>query len=88
MYEYQNIKIFLQKVTLQIGEKKFSVIKRFKILRWTYVINEFYVISIIIIKLPSCSTTIKLLVYGDDSLDLVTNTLIFNSSADLRLSSK
>ena len=32
MYEYQNIKIFLQIVTLQIGEKKFFVIKRFKIL--------------------------------------------------------
>ena len=32
MYEYQNIKIFLQKITLQIGEKKFFVIKRFKIL--------------------------------------------------------
>ena len=32
MIEYQNIKIFLQKVTLQIGLKKFSRLKKFKTL--------------------------------------------------------
>ena len=31
LLEYQNIKIFLQKFTLQIGRKKFS---------WTYAIND------------------------------------------------
>ena len=40
-------------------------------------------------KLPSCDTSvIKLLLYGDNSLDLVTNTLILNVSVDFVLSSK
>ena len=40
-------------------------------------------------KLPSCDTSVtKLLLYGDDSLDLVTNTLILNASVDFILSSK
>ena len=40
-------------------------------------------------KLPSCDTSfIKLFLYGDDSLDLVTNTLILNAFADFILSSK
>ena len=34
-------------------------------------------------KLPSCDTSvIKLFLYGDDLLDLVTNTLILNASVD------
>ena len=40
-------------------------------------------------KLPSCDiSVIKLLLYGDDSLDLVTNTLILNTSVDFNISSK
>ena len=40
-------------------------------------------------KSPSSDTSaIKLLLYGDDSLDLVTNTLILNISVDSILSSK
>ena len=40
-------------------------------------------------KLPSCDTSvIKLFLYGDDSLDLVTSTLILNASVDFILSSK
>ena len=40
-------------------------------------------------KLPSCDTSvIKLLLYGDDLLDMVTNTLILNTSIDFILSSK
>ena len=40
-------------------------------------------------KLPSCDISIiKLLLYGDDSLDLATNTLILNSSVDFNISSK
>ena len=40
-------------------------------------------------KLPSRDTSvIKFLLYGDDSLDLVTNTLILNASVDFILSSK
>ena len=39
--------------------------------------------------MPSCDTSvIKLLLYGDNSLDLVTNTLILNVSVDFILSSK
>ena len=33
-------------------------------------------------------SVIKLFLYGDDSLDLVTSTLILNASADFILSSK
>ena len=32
LLEHQNIKMFLQKVTLQIGQKKFLWLKKFKIL--------------------------------------------------------
>ena len=32
MYEYQNIKTFLQKVTLQVGQKKVFLLKKLKIL--------------------------------------------------------
>ena len=40
-------------------------------------------------SLTSCDTTIvKLLLYGDESLDLETNTLILNASVDFVLSSK
>ena len=40
-------------------------------------------------KLPSCDTSvIKLFLYGDDSLDLVTSTLILNASVDFISSSK
>ena len=40
-------------------------------------------------SLTSCDGTIaKLLLYGDDSLDLETNTLILNASVDFILSSK
>ena len=40
-------------------------------------------------KLPSCDTSvIKLFLYGDDSLDLVTSTLILNASVNFILSSK
>ena len=40
-------------------------------------------------KLHSCDISIiKLLLYGDDSLDLATNTLILNSSVDFNISSK
>ena len=39
-------------------------------------------------KLPSCDTSvIKLLLYGDNLLDLLTNTLILNASIDFILSS-
>ena len=39
--------------------------------------------------MPSSDTSvIKLFLYGDDSLDLVTNTLILNASVDFILSSK
>ena len=42
LLEYQNIKIFLQNVTLQIGLKKILWLKKLKILcLWTYVINDF-----------------------------------------------
>ena len=41
------------------------------------------------IKLPSSDTSvIKLLLYGDDSMDFVTNTLILNASVDFILSNK
>ena len=41
LLEYQNIKIFLQKVTLQIGVKKILWLKRLKILfSGGYVIND------------------------------------------------
>ena len=40
-------------------------------------------------KLPSCDTSVlKLFLYGDDSLDLVTKTLILNASVDFILSIK
>ena len=40
-------------------------------------------------QLPSCDTSvIKLFLYGDDSLDLLTNTLILNASFDFILSSR
>ena len=43
LLQYKNIKIFLQKITPQIGLKKFSVIKKVKnTVPWTYVINHFY----------------------------------------------
>ena len=41
LLEYQNIKIFLQKVTLQIGLRKFFVIEKVKsIVPWTYSISD------------------------------------------------
>ena len=41
MLEYQNIKIFLQKVTLQIGLKKFYVLEKIKnAVPWTYIISD------------------------------------------------
>ena len=41
MSEYKNIKIFLQKITLQIGLKVVFVIKKVKnTIPWTYVIND------------------------------------------------
>ena len=41
MSEYKNIKIFLQKITLQIGLKVVFVIKKVKnTVPWTYVIND------------------------------------------------
>ena len=40
-------------------------------------------------KLPSCDiSAIELLLYGDDSLDLITKTLILNASVNFILSSK
>ena len=40
-------------------------------------------------KLPFCDTSvIKLLLYGDGSLDLVRNTLMLNASVDFILSRK
>ena len=40
-------------------------------------------------KLPSCNmSVIKLFLYGDDSLDLITSNLILNASVDFILSSK
>ena len=40
-------------------------------------------------KLPSGDTSVtRLFLYGDDSLDLVTSTLILNASVDFILSSK
>ena len=40
-------------------------------------------------KLPFCDTSvIKLLLYGDGSLDLVTNALMLNASVDFILSRK
>ena len=38
MLEYQNTKTFLQKLTLQIGQKKFSWLKEFKILCRGYIL--------------------------------------------------
>ena len=39
--EYQNIKMFLQTVTLQIGQKKFLWLKKLEnTVPWTYVIND------------------------------------------------
>ena len=41
MLEYQNIKIFLQKVTLQIGLKKFYVLEKIKnAVPRTYIISD------------------------------------------------
>ena len=41
LLEYQNIKIFLPKVTLQFGLKRFLWLKKVKdTLPWTYVIND------------------------------------------------
>ena len=41
LLEYENIKFFLRKVTLQIGLKKIFVIKRVKnTAPWAYVIND------------------------------------------------
>ena len=41
LLEYQNIKIFWQKVTLEIGLKKILWLKKIKnTLPWTYVIND------------------------------------------------
>ena len=41
LVEYQNIKIFLEKVTLQIVLKKFLGLKKVKnTVLWTYVIND------------------------------------------------
>ena len=41
LLEYQNIKIFWQKVTLEIGLKKVLWLKKIKnTLPWTYVIND------------------------------------------------
>ena len=41
LLEYQKIKIFLQKVTLQIGLKNFLVVKKVKNnVPWTYVISD------------------------------------------------
>ena len=48
LLEYQNIKIFLQKFTLQIGLKKVLVIKKVKnTVSWTYVVNNFKVEEIV-----------------------------------------
>ena len=41
LLEYKNIKIFWQKVTLEISLKKFLWLKKIKnTLPWTYVIND------------------------------------------------
>ena len=40
LLEYQNIKIVLQKVTLQIGQKKLLWLKKLKILCRGHVIND------------------------------------------------
>ena len=41
MLEYWNIKTYLQKVTLEIGLKKFFMIKKVKnTVLWTYVISD------------------------------------------------
>ena len=40
LLEYQNIKTFLQKVILQIGLKKSLLLKSYKTVPWTYVIND------------------------------------------------
>ena len=40
MLEYQNIKIFLQKVIFQIGLKKFLLLKKLKILCREHVISD------------------------------------------------
>ena len=48
LLKYQNIKIFLQKFTLQIGLKKVLVVKKVKkTVPWTYVINNFKVEEIV-----------------------------------------
>ena len=42
LLEYQNIKTFLQNITLQIGLKKFLWLKTPKnTVPWTYVVNNF-----------------------------------------------
>ena len=40
LLEYQSIKLFLQKITLQIAQKKFLRLKKLKILCRGHVINE------------------------------------------------
>ena len=40
LLEYQNIRTFLQKVILQIGLKKSLLLKSYKTVPWTYVIND------------------------------------------------
>ena len=40
MLEHDNIKIFLQKITLQIGLKKLLWLKVKNTMQWTYVIND------------------------------------------------
>ena len=40
LLDYQNIKTFLQKVILQIGLKKSLLLKSYKTVPWTYVIND------------------------------------------------
>ena len=40
MLEHDNIKIFLQKITVQIGLKKLLWLKVKNTMQWTYVIND------------------------------------------------
>ena len=41
LLEYLNVKIFLQKITLQIGRKNFLSLKIKNTVPWTYFINDF-----------------------------------------------
>ena len=40
MLEFQNIKTFLLKDMLQIGQKKFLLLVKLKTISWTYVVND------------------------------------------------